>query len=92
MSSLIEPSAFLMFIIKMKDLKNTIVIDKRLLYVTLLHNCNFQPLNIHTLLASPYGKKFPYIFLNSSTDKCPLGQSFKNPLYHSCISASANTK
>lgn len=42
----------------------------------------------HTLLASPYGKKFPYIFLNSSTDKCPLGQSFRNPLYHSCISAS----
>lgn len=41
-----------------------------------------------TLLASPYGKKFPYIFLNSSTERCPLGQSFKNPLYHSCISAS----
>lgn len=41
-----------------------------------------------TLLASPYGKKFPYIFLNSSTERCPLGQSFKNPLYHSWISAS----
>lgn len=41
------------------------------------------------LLASPYGKKLPYIFLNSSTDRCPLGQSFKKPLYHSCISASA---
>lgn len=40
------------------------------------------------LLASPYGKKLPYIFLNSSTDKCPLGQSFRKPLYHSCISAS----
>lgn len=35
------------------------------------------------LLASPYGKKLPYIFLNSSTDRCPLGQSFRNPLYHS---------
>lgn len=41
------------------------------------------------LLASPYGKKLPYIFLNSSTDKWPLGQSFRKPLYHSWISASA---
>lgn len=40
------------------------------------------------MLASPYGKKLPYIFLNSSTDKWPLGQSFKKPLYHSWISAS----
>ena len=41
-----------------------------------------------TFEASPYGKKFPYIFLNSSTLKWPLGQSFRNPLYHSWISAS----
>lgn len=41
-----------------------------------------------TFEASPYGKKLPYIFLNSSTLKCPLGQSFRKPLYHSWISAS----
>lgn len=30
-------------------------------------------------------------FLNSSTLSCPLGQSLRNPLYHSWISASENS-
>ena len=41
--------------------------------------------------ASPYGKKFPYIFLNSSTERWPLGQSLRNPLYHSWSSSSENS-
>lgn len=41
--------------------------------------------------ASPYGKKFAYIFLNSSTVKWPVGQSFRKPLYHSWSSWSVNS-
>lgn len=36
------------------------------------------------LAASPYGKKLPYIFLNSSTVNVPSGQSLRNPKNKLC--------
>lgn len=55
---------------------------KQMIFATIQFPCEL------TFEASPYGKKLPYIFLNSSTLKWPLGQSFRKPLYHSWISAS----
>ena len=42
-------------------------------------------------VASPYGKKLPYIFLNSSIVSTPDGQSLWKPLYHCSISSTENS-